>query len=465
MLFWSRTPLALGVAMAFAGATAGATTITVTSSDDSASSAPCNLRNAITAINFGNAVLFPGCQASLSGAFGNNDTIVFAASLANSTITLQQGQLSNYAPLTITGSGQTIDASARSRVLYTIAFLSVSNLTLAGGEAGASPGGGLYANQAFVSLSNVNVTGSHAASGGGLAIANGSANLSATRVTGNLSSSGRGGAGLLVNASNVTLANSTVSDNSAACVNACGGGVSAVNGSTLTINSSALARNSATASGSTVGGGVYATESKVFLINSTIAANTASGFDAVGAAAVENQATAAATRGIVLTNSSVSANSANSANASAASITGGLLVGSNGMGRATLANTIVAANSAMRAGNALTTADLIANVGAVTASNSLLGSTLQPAYSGNANVFSDAPALAALGNRGGPTETLALLGGSPAIDAGSNALAVNAASQPLTSDQTGRARTVNGSVDIGAFEFPGDVIFRDHFGS
>jgi len=130
MLFWSRTPLALGIAVAFAPAIAAATTITVTSSDDSASSAPCNLRNAITAINFGNAVLFPGCQASLSGAFGNNDTIVFAANLANSTITLQQGQLSNYAPLTITGSGQTIDAAGRSRVLYTIAFLSVSNLTL-----------------------------------------------------------------------------------------------------------------------------------------------------------------------------------------------------------------------------------------------------------------------------------------------------------------------------------------------
>jgi len=57
-----------------------------------------------------------------------------------------------------------------------------------------------------------------------------------------------------------------------------------------------------------------------------------------------------------------------------------------------------------------------------------------------------------------------LLAGSPAIDAGSNALAVDATSQPLLTDQRGAARTLNGTVDIGAYEFPGDHIFRDGFG-
>ena len=63
--------------------------------------------------------------------------------------------------------------------------------------------------------------------------------------------------------------------------------------------------------------------------------------------------------------------------------------------------------------------------------------------------------LAPLANNGGPTPTIALLPGSPAIDAGSVALAVDPATGlPLATDQRGAgfARIVNGTVDIGAFE-------------
>ena len=49
------------------------------------------------------------------------------------------------------------------------------------------------------------------------------------------------------------------------------------------------------------------------------------------------------------------------------------------------------------------------------------------------------PLLAPLGNNGGPTQTMALLPGSPAIDAGSNALAVDANGNPLVYDQRGPA--------------------------
>ena len=47
---------------------------------------------------------------------------------------------------------------------------------------------------------------------------------------------------------------------------------------------------------------------------------------------------------------------------------------------------------------------------------------------------------------------MALLPGSPAIDAGSVALAVDANGNPLTTDQRGDPRIVDGNVDIGAFE-------------
>jgi Bacterial Ig-like domain (group 3) len=62
------------------------------------------------------------------------------------------------------------------------------------------------------------------------------------------------------------------------------------------------------------------------------------------------------------------------------------------------------------------------------------------------------PLLGPLADNGGPTETMALLPGSPAIGAGSVALAVDANGNPLSTDQRGEARIVDGNVDIGAFE-------------
>ena len=60
-----------------------------------------------------------------------------------------------------------------------------------------------------------------------------------------------------------------------------------------------------------------------------------------------------------------------------------------------------------------------------------------------------------LTDNGGPTLTHALLPRSPAIDAGDNALAVDADGNPLTTDQRGDGfdRIFAGTVDIGAFEF------------
>ena len=62
------------------------------------------------------------------------------------------------------------------------------------------------------------------------------------------------------------------------------------------------------------------------------------------------------------------------------------------------------------------------------------------------------PGLGSLSDNGGPTETMALLPGSPAIGAGSVALAVDPNGNSLTTDQRGEPRIVNGTVDIGAFE-------------
>jgi hypothetical protein len=64
------------------------------------------------------------------------------------------------------------------------------------------------------------------------------------------------------------------------------------------------------------------------------------------------------------------------------------------------------------------------------------------------------PLLGALSFNGGPTRTRALLSGSPAINAGNNALAVDQNGAPLTTDQRGGSfqRIRIGKVDIGALE-------------
>ncbi len=71
-----------------------------------------------------------------------------------------------------------------------------------------------------------------------------------------------------------------------------------------------------------------------------------------------------------------------------------------------------------------------------------------------------APGLDFFADHGGPTKTIALLPGSPAIDAGNPAGCTDFASTPLTTDQRGSARPIDGDgvvgavCDVGAYEAP-----------
>ena len=62
------------------------------------------------------------------------------------------------------------------------------------------------------------------------------------------------------------------------------------------------------------------------------------------------------------------------------------------------------------------------------------------------------PMLGLLGNNGGPTLTDSLLTGSPATDAGSNSLALDASGSPLATDHVVTAPLAGAAVDIGATE-------------
>jgi uncharacterized repeat protein (TIGR01451 family) len=105
-------------------------------------------------------------------------------------------------------------------------------------------------------------------------------------------------------------------------------------------------------------------------------------------------------------------------------------------------------------------ADSVALYGSLVFSTQSANNLFGPSASGGltannstGNIFESsisAMDLGTLSNNGGPTETIPLLTGSPAIDAGSNTLIP----QGMTTDQrgTGYPRIANGTVDIGSFE-------------
>src|SRR5208337_4206696 len=123
-------------------------------------------------------------------------------------------------------------------------------------------------------------------------------------------------------------------------------------------------------------------------------------------------------------------------------------------GTTTLTNTIVAENTATTSGpDALGAFASQGNnlIGKTDGSSGWVSSDLTGTIAQPLN-----PLLAPLGNYGGPTQTMALLPGSPAINAGDNSLIPAG----LTTDQRGPGfpRIVVGTVDIGAFESSGFTI-------
>src|SRR5271157_3382689 len=230
---------------------------------------------------------------------------------------------------------------------------------------------------------------------------------------------GGGGGGAIANVGTLTLNNSTLSGNSAG-----GGGGAIANVGTLTLTNSTLSGNSAGV------GGAIANAGTLTLINSTLSDNSApSGGDGGG---IFNDGTA------TLTNCTVSGNSAGNE--------GGGVYNYYNNAPVTIGNTIVAGNTTdgygpdvegpfASQGNNL--------IGKTDTSSGWVGSDLTGTIAKPLN-----PLLAPLGNYGGPTQTMALLPGSPAIDAG-------VAVAGVTTDQRGIPRPQGSAPDIGAFESRG----------
>jgi hypothetical protein len=364
-----------------------AATIEVTNGDDSG---PGSLR-----------------QATADAAAG--DTITFAPGVTTVTLTSDQLSISN--DLTIDGgAGVTVERSDETgtpdfRIFnITGGNVTLDSLTIRNGNSASSSGGGIFNLGGTVTITDSTI-----------------------------SDNSNGG---IYNEGTVTVTNSTINGNSADFQ---GGGILNLLGGTVMVTDSTISGN--TAGGS--GGGIENDGGAVEVTNSTISGNSAD--DGGG---IYN-------RGNTLTieNSTISGNSATSGN-------GGGIFNNFGV-TLTIENSTISDNSASGNGGG------ISNGNAITLTNTIVAnSTGGGDYSGTAptlqgsNIIEDGsvagataadPLLGPLQDNGGPTLTHLPLAGSPAIDAGDNAVA-----SALTTDQRGFARQIDGgtsnTVDIGAVE-------------
>ena len=380
-------PLAVA-ALVLPSSISRAVTFTVTKTADTNgtcnSGVNCSLREAINAAND---------ETNNPGA----DAIVFAAGVSG-TINLNSALPNISTDIDVQGPGANLlEVTRASGVDFSIFAI---------GSPSSAP---------TVSISGLSITNGHIedCGGGGISGVNGTLTVSNCSISRN--TAGCGG-GIYAEFANLTVTNCTLSGNSAISF---GGGISS-SGPSLIVRNSTLDGNSVT---SGQGGGIYrvAVNGTLTLRNDTLSGNSASdaggGIAQVGDGGVVNA---------TVSNSTLSGNSASNG--------GGIYnVGFNGANAlVSLDNTILASTSAMPGAN-------LVNVGlgtSITSEGYNLSSDDGGGFlSAAGDQINTDPKLGPLQDNGGPTETMALLPGSPAQDQGK--------SFGVTSDQRGFPRPVD----------------------
>jgi len=447
------------------------------------------LREAIEAANTNLIV-----NEAPAGSATEADIITFDPALAGQTIVLGGEQLEITEDLQINGLGvdlTAISADNLSRVLQvgSAATVHVTDLSILDGyEALGTGGGGIY-NQGTLTLTNVVIRNNATETDGGGILNEG--DLAATDVTFSGNSAVWGGGGICSYAGVVDLTGTSVDDNVAG---ECGGGILNSDSGTLFVFDSAVQGNRTT---DPLGyGGGICNWAAMLVVRSTVVANITDGagggiYHLFGAAEVLDSTVAdneAAEEGgglfsdgeLTLVNTTVTGNSAGFDGGGVFNLDAGSLE---------LTNSTVIANSAIREGGGVFSYGDLDMHNTVVADNAaasepdLYGLVM----SGNSTNFIGTddgdPMVAPVTNGDGVITHYDPQPGSPLIDAGDNAAAVDGDGDPLITDQIGNIRIVNGTVDIGAVEFdsvpipPGDadgdgdvdlddfVILKQNFGA
>ncbi|MEB3177843.1 MAG: choice-of-anchor Q domain-containing protein [Nostocaceae cyanobacterium] len=260
-------------------------------------------------------------------------------------------------------------------------------------------------------LENLTITNGNASQNGGGIFNDGTLTVNNSNISNNSAQDSGGG---IYNNGTLTVNSSTISNNSAA--NAYGGGIR--NEGTLTVNNSTIRGNQ-----STYGSGIT-NFSQMTVNNSTFTQNRSTG----NSGAIDNY------NQLTVNNSTISGNEATDGS------------GIRALGTVAINNTIVAGNTGPDVSGTLSAASSNNLIGIDTgmtgisngSNGNLVGTALAPID----------PLLAPLGDYGGPTQTMALLPGSLALNAGTSLAGI-------TTDQRGISRPQASAFDIGAFESAG----------
>ena len=362
-------------------------------------------------------------------------TIGHAISLAASGDTIQivaatyQENLSIPFNLTLNGAkaATTIVDGTNTANVFTVGAgisLTLSNLTIKNGV-GYSGGGGID-NSGTLTVNRSNFYTNTALSGGAV-LNTGTATISNSNLSGNSPyfSGHSASCGAIDNRSTMTITNSTFYSNYANNNYTAGGAI--CNGGALAITGTTFNTNSSQGNNGGYGGAIFNYAGTLTVTNSTFSANAAT----TSGGAIYSQGGT-----VQISNSTFGINPATS--------------GGGGGALSNAGNSVLIQNS------------IVANIGyggncagTITSDGYNLSSDSTCNFSSTGDLNNKNPKLGALHKNGGPTETMALQKGSPALDAGNPAGCRDFAGSLLTTDQRGLPRPGGGETtgcDMGAYE-------------
>jgi hypothetical protein len=474
----TRRILVLTVAALAAGlvlaSSASARTFTVTRADDptpgGCKKGDCSLREAALA----------------AGDHAGADTIVFAKRLLGEPILLGGSSIEISRKLTIAGPGAadlTISGNDQSRIFHmTGGRVDIRGVAITAGRETSSPtgakcpgssasgyqlGGGILQDKGTLSLDRVQLTDNAIMApdntiigGGGVAMIEGSLSITRSKLRQNNLDGGaitEGGA-IYACAGELTVVRSAMKGSSVSShAIADGGGFGIGREGEITIGQSTMRNNTVTSEAIADGGGGFTAGAPVTIKNSTISNNTASAPGTGDIADAGGFLNANAQTRIV--NSTIADNTATGYVADGGGITSGGTGEKLILRSVTLVGNVAAGSNSSRGGNLLgaDSASLMNTIVAegqattgsncdapVKSSSHDLEDQDTCGFNGPGDLVNKNPKLRPLGRNGGPTETIALKAGSPAIDHASRKTSPKR-------DQRGFVRV--GRPDIGAFEF------------
>ena len=356
-------------------------------------------------------------ELTIDGGFTGSSNVVVDGQGLSRVFKVTGGEDATFKNITIRNG----NSSEYGGGIYAVGDINLLNTTVSGNMAEGS-GGGIFAT-GDVTLTNSTVSDNEILGGdgdidenGGGIFALGGVNLLNTNVSGNIAIDSGGG---ILAVGEVRINNSTIAENEASND---GGGILAV--SEVSIINSSIAENEA----SNNGGGIFA-EGNLELTNSTISGNNAENGGGVFS------------RNGTIESSTITDNEASDRG-------GGICnncSGGDDPGTLNISNSIIAGNLSLSDDPDVSGENINGD------NNNLIGDLID-IISGTLGTGSDLvvadPKLTPLDDYGGPTETHALLPGSPAINAG-------VATPGIITDQRGQNR--GALVDIGAFEVSTDL--------